>query len=377
VIGRNETGVVSVNLIASGHPWDGFLTGPENELAMAAAQTMATGQYDGISPLVIYGPSGVGKSRLLASLVTEWLQHQCGSTVAHLDAQAFAKVCSEAATRPGGVGWAALRGQFRSVDLFVLEDIEGLERVPWARGELVHTLDALTTNGAAVAVSAQSPPATWVPQHWPCRLVNRLQGGLAVRIAPPALASRRRYVLRCTRQHDVTLKAEAIEALAEAADGYRTLDGWILRLALEARLKWNERDGSPGLNVPEACQALPRCALDPHTVATILADETLLTKQRLTIHIVVRGVADWFGIRLSTLRGPGRQASVVAARQIAMHLARILPGLSFGAIGNYFGGRDRASVRYACKMAMVRLNADPDLAASIALLSQGWQKADF
>jgi chromosomal replication initiator protein len=374
VISRNDAEVVSVSSIASGHPWDGFLTGPENELAMAAAQALAAGKYDGVSPLVIYGPSGVGKSRLLAGLVAEWLQRQCSSTVAHLDAQAFTRACSEAAAKPRGIGWVAFRGQFRSVDLFVLEDIEGLERVPWARGELIHTLNALTTNGAAVAVSAQSPPSTWMPQSWPYRLVNCLLGGLAVRIAPPGLASRRRYVLRYARQHDVILKAEAVEELAKAADGYRTLDGWISRLALEARLKWNKGDRRVGINVLEAQQALPQCALDYHTVATILADETLLAKQLPTINIVVQGVADRLGIRLSALRGPGRQASVVVARQIAMHLARILIGLSFAAIGNYFGGRDRASVRHACRMATARLDADPALAASVALLSQYWQK---
>jgi chromosomal replication initiator protein len=375
MISRNDPEVVSVNSITSGHPWDGFLAGPENELAMAAAQAMAKGKYDGVSPLVIHGPSGVGKSRLLAGLVAEWLRHQGSSTVAHLDAQIFVRACFEAAAEPGGVGWAAFRDRFRSVDLFVLEDIKGLERVPWVRAELAHTLDALATNGAAVAVSAQSPPATWVPQSWPYRLVNRLTSGLAVRIGPPGLTSRRRYVLQYTRQHDVMLDAAAVEVLAEAADGYRTLDGWLSRLALETRLKWNEGDRRTGPNVPEAQHALPGCALDPHTVAIILADETLLAKQLLTMNIVVQGVADRLGIRLSTLRGPGRQASVVVARQIAMHLARILTGSSFAVIGNYFGGRDRASVRYACRMATVRLNANPALATSVALLSQGWQKA--
>ena len=164
MISRNDTEVVSVNSITTGHPWDGFLAGPENELAMATVQAMATGKYDGVSPLVIHGSSGVGKSRLLAGLVAEWLGRQCSSTVAHLDTHVFARACFEAAAEPGGVGWAAFRNRFRSVDLFVLEDIEGLERAPWARAELAHALDALTTNGAAVAVSAQSPPATWVPQ---------------------------------------------------------------------------------------------------------------------------------------------------------------------------------------------------------------------
>jgi hypothetical protein len=85
----------------------------------------------------------------------------------------------------------------------------------------------------------------------------------------------------------VVLDTAAVEALVEAADGYRTLAGWRSRLALEARLNWNEGDRRAGLNVPEARYALPQCALDPHTIATILADETLLTKQLPTTNMVV------------------------------------------------------------------------------------------
>src|SRR5438045_8793105 len=66
---------------ASPHPWDGCLTGPENELAMAAAQAMARGEHQGISPLVVHGPSGAGKSRLLAGLVAERVRRQPGSAV--------------------------------------------------------------------------------------------------------------------------------------------------------------------------------------------------------------------------------------------------------------------------------------------------------
>src|SRR5438034_3830798 len=72
------------------HPWDGYLTGAENELAMAAAQAMARGERQGISPLVVHGPSGVGKSRLMAGLVAERLRREPGSAIAHLNAEAFA-----------------------------------------------------------------------------------------------------------------------------------------------------------------------------------------------------------------------------------------------------------------------------------------------
>src|SRR3954470_14031616 len=82
---------------ASGvHPWDGFLVGPENALAQASVLALARGEV-GLSPLVVHGPAGAGKSRLLAGLVAEWLARRPGSAVAHLGAETFAALCIEAA----------------------------------------------------------------------------------------------------------------------------------------------------------------------------------------------------------------------------------------------------------------------------------------
>ena len=76
-----------------------------------------------------------------------------------------------------------------------------------------------------------------------------------------------------------------------------------------------------------------------------------------------------FGVRLGDLRGHrAARRSVVEARHLAMHLARLATGLSFAAIGAYFGGRDPATVRHACRAAAARLAADPALAAAVAVL---------
>jgi chromosomal replication initiator protein len=366
------------------HPWDGYMTGPENELAMAAAQALARGEREGISPLWVYGPSGVGKSRLLAGLVAERLRRHAGSAVAHLDAEAFAAACAEAAGAASGGGWSALRGRFRSVDLFVLEDLDGLERAPLACSELVHTLDALEDAGAGVAVSARAAPGASVRLGWPARLVARLLGGLAVRIAPPGLAGRRRYVLERARQDSLVLEAGAVETLAQAADGYRTLDGWIARIALEARLE-RKPEGRGGTGIQGARRdgqrppSHPRRspgALNLQAVEAILAEEAVLAAPLVTTDAIARAVASQFSVPLGVLRGKSRRASVVTARHLAMHLARAFTGSSFAAIGTYFGGRDAGTVRHACEAAALRLNSDPSLAAAAAALSQCWQKAD-
>jgi chromosomal replication initiator protein len=328
-------------------PWDGFLIGPENALAHAAALALARGE-PGLSPWVVHGPAGVGKSRLLEGLVAEWLLRRPEAPVAHLGAETFAALCAEAMAAPGG--WAELRGRFRGLDLLVLEDLHALERAPLALGELAHTLDALEEAGATVAASARVGPGQW--SGWPVRLVNRLVGGLAVRVDPPGAASRRRFLLERSRAKNLSLTAEAVDLLAEAADGYRTLDGWIARLALDARVHRRPVDGA--------------------LAGSLLAEDG--ARAAVTVDEVARAVAARFGVSARDLRSASRRRTLVEPRHLAIYLARELTGASFAALGAYFGARDPATVRHACRAAAGRLAADPALAAAASALGRRWRR---
>jgi chromosomal replication initiator protein len=240
----------------------------------------------------------------------------------------------------------------------VLDDLHALEGAPLALAELTHTLDALAEEGASVVVAARTRPGHW--RGWPRRLISRLMGGLAVQVEPPGLSSRRRYLLERARAGGVPLANEAVDALAEAADGYRTLDGWLVRLALSARVE--------------------RRTLDRALVAAFLADdgEAGLPLPSITIDQVARAVAARFGVSIRELCSPSRRHVVAEARHLAMHLARNSTGLSFAAIGTHFGGRDAATVRHACRATSTRLAADPAFAATANDLSRRWlrPKAD-
>lgn len=336
-------------------PWDDLIEGPENALALAGVRSLARGEREGISPLVLHGPSGVGKSRLLAGLVADRLRRRPGASAAHVDAETFAAACAVAARQDMGAGWAEFRARFRAVDLLVIEDLDGLLRAPLALEELIHTLDTLDERGAAVAVSTRTGPGQWAELGWPSRLVNRLQGGLAVRLDPPGVDARRRYLLQQAQARNVPLAADSVESLAQSADGYRTLDGWLARLVLGSRLD----------------PAVGGGRLDPTETAAILDDEPRLAAAPVTIDEVARAVAARFGVRLRELRGPSRRAAVAELRHLAMHLARLHTDASFAVIGQYFGKRDPATVRHACKAAAARLKADPALAAEVAAWFSG------
>jgi chromosomal replication initiator protein len=290
-------------------------------------------------------------------LVAERLRRRPGTAAAHVDAETFAAACAVAAIQGMGAGWAEFRARFRAVDLLVIEDLDGLLRAPLALEELIHTLDTLDERGAAVAVSTRTGPGQWAELGWPARLVNRLRGGLAVRIDPPGPDARRRYLLQQAQTRDVPLAADAVERLAQSADGYRTLDGWLIRLALGSRLDPATRGSRPSSGTHR---------LDPTETAAILDDETTLAASPVTIDEVARAVAARFGIRLRDLKGSSRRAAVAELRHLAMHLSRLHTDASFAVIGRYFGKRDPATVRHACKAAAERLKADPPLAAEVA-----------
>ena len=329
-------------------PWDGYLIGPENALAQAGILAMARGE--GISPLVVHGPAGVGKTRLLEGMVAERLVRRPGSAIAHLTAEAFAAACAGAASRSDG--WADVRARFRGVDLFVLDDLHFLERLPWTMIELGHTLDALEEAGADVAVTTKLPPGQW--EGWPARLVNRFVGGLSIRLDPPGLPSRRRYVLDRGKARGITLTADAVDLLAETAGGYRELDGWLARLALSSQVE--------------------KRSVDKSLVQLLLFDDAIELKP--SIDAIAKAVSARFKVPLKELRSSTQRQTVVEPRHLAMQIARELTGMSFAVIGAYFGGRDKKTVSHACEAAAARRNADPSLAAAAEAITRGFRQSD-
>lgn len=336
----------------AGDPWAGFLAGPENALAMAAAQALAGGRREGLSPLVVHGPAGVGKTRLLDALAGAWGQWQPVDRPAlRLDAESFAAACAAAGRRTGD--WAALRERFRRPGLFVLDDLDALRRSPMAVDELAFTLDELDAADAAVAVATRTPPGRWIELGLPARLANRLLGGLAVRIEPPGPDLRRRYVLDRSRVRGPALAAEAIDVLIAGVEGFRELDGALARLALEARLR------------PAAGREGP---LPAARVAAAIEGPDAPADSAWTVAAVAKAVAVRFRVPLRDLRSASRRAAVVEPRHLAIYLAREWTGTSYAALGAYFGRRDPATVRHACRMAAERLAASPELAAAVAAI---------
>ena len=107
-------------------------------------------------------------------------------------------------------------------------------------------------------------------------------------------------------------------------------------------------------------------AIDPARVKRLVAERETATAP--TLRDIARLTAKYFGLKLTDLKGPHRQRSLVAGRCVAMYLARELTACSLGEIGEFFGGRDHTTVLHAVRKIEDLSGSDNTLAQELELL---------
>ena len=81
--------------------------------------------------------------------------------------------------------------------------------------------------------------------------------------------------------------------------------------------------------------------------------------------LVLREVADHFGIEVRELLGKGRSRPVSSARHLAMYLLKISGNGTYAAVGRDFGVA-HTNVVYACEQAKKQIATHPDIATFVS-----------
>ena len=86
---------------------------------------------------------------------------------------------------------------------------------------------------------------------------------------------------------------------------------------------------------------------------------------------IIDGVAPFFGVAPTAIKGPNRNKDVSLARQVAMYLSReLLPELNMKTVGEAFDNRDHATIVYACQRVRGLMDVDAELKTMIAQLQK-------
>ena len=289
-----------------------FVIGGGNRLAVQAAREAAQ-QPGRFSPLLIYGPTGCGKSHLAGAIAHEVRSSGSRLRVLQVTAEQFTSQFLEALDRRGLPGF---RQKTRSVDVLVLDDVQFLSGKRATLEELLYTLDALQARGGQ-AVLTSEPPASDLQAASP-ELGARLASGLAVALDPPDCETRTGIVRVMAARMRIALEAEVVDLVAQRVVGSaRLLSGALNRLVAASMAA-----GKPvTLELAEA--ALGEFCRQ-HAPHVRLAD-------------IQRAVCDVFGVEAASLKSQRKCRAVAEPRMLAMWLARRYTRAALSEIGDFFG----------------------------------------
>lgn len=357
---------------------EAFIFGEENRQPRCVIDLVADapGVYN---PLVLFGPSGTGKSHLLLALAAEFTARDPQAKV----------VLLRAGDLPGDYAdednarLARLKAAHRSADLLILEDLQQLAGRPAAQQDALLLLDAVIDRGGQAAVSL--PFASLPLDDFAPRLVSRLAGGLAVPVRPPDLNSRLELLTRLAEQMQVPLANREIAHLAKARPGTALeLHGLLKTLAARHSALSHHtlthhtltHHTEPHALALGTHNALPVRIASPSTirpadVARLLAETA--PRGGVTLTKIASTVSRYFAVRIADLRGSSRHAGVVLARGAAIYLARELTRRSLSEVGRFFGGRDHTTALYNVRQVKARSKSDPAFARAVAELRERLQ----
>jgi chromosomal replication initiator protein len=315
--------------------WGDFLALPENLSALravrAVARSLTTGKRPRVTPLVLHGSPGTGKTHLTSALLRAVAR---GPEVVTARSVAVGDAARLGAGDDRSFGFADR--DFLTCDLLVLE---GAQHLPEKAADAVcDLLDRRAGRRRAVVVTAGAGPSELA--HLPQRLTSRLAAGLVVRTDPLSAASRRAVLKAAAAGKTIRLTDAALDWLAARTGGLRGLLGLLQ-------------------NIAQLAPAFPG-PLDRPDVERVVAETGQPTSAGGDLSAILKRVAAAFGVSERDVLGPGRTRNVMVPRQVAMYVARAVAGLSLPRIGAFFG-RDHTTVLHAVRKVAGDMQADAAL----------------
>ena len=297
-----------------------YVVGVGNRMAHAAA-AMAAEQPGAMSPLVIHGPSGVGKTHLLEGVCRRTRERVPRSATVMLSAEQFTTTFLE--SLHGRRGLPGFRRTLRAADLLVIDDIQFLIGKKATISELLHTLETLHRAGKQVVFGSDRDVESLAELG--ADLQARLRGGMCARILPPDEATRAGIVESLAARRGLTIPNDVVAFVA-------------------ARMTRNTRELAGAVNRLEATSHMLGIPVTLDMAGECLAELVRSSSRAVRLVDIERAVCTALGVDPGSLQSSCRVRRVNHPRMLAMFLARKHTPAALAEIGAYFGRRSHSTV---------------------------------
>ncbi len=308
------------------YTFDGFVIGPSNRFAHAAALSVGERPGESYNPLFIYGAAGLGKTHLLRAIEHYVNDVYPGLRVLYISTEQFLNEFVDAIKNSSNNDF---KRRYRQIDVLLVDDIQFIAGKDGLQEEFFHTFNELYGSGRQIVLSSDRPPDA-IPTLED-RLRSRFMMGLLTDIQPPDVETRMAILRKKADRDGYFIPNEVSEFIAtNITSNIRELEGALTKVTAYANLNR---------------QPMTR-DLAELTLRDFIADRQ---PRPITAAMILEATAEQFGFDLAELVGKSRRRPLVEARQIAMYVTRELTDLSFPLIAHEFGGRDHTTVMHACE----------------------------
>lgn len=295
-----------------------------NQMAYAAATAVAESPGKAYNPLFLYGGVGVGKTHLMQAIGHKLLAK--GKRMIYCMGEEFTNEIVDAIKTKTT---KAFKQKYRSTRVLLIDDIQFIAGKNTVQEEFFHTFNAVLTAGGQIVLTSDQPPQEI--SRLEERLRSRFEAGLIIDVPPPDFELRCAILLIKASQRGIELPMEAAQLIAGNINSVRALEGFLIRLSAEAKIK----------NKPIGIELIEK----------ILGKtkEKRETKKRVLPQEVINKVASYFNLKISQLKGKRRDKNIALPRQVLMYLLRNENELPLMEIGHLLGNRDHTTVLHGVK----------------------------
>ena len=278
-----------------------FLAGPENRLVEPAVRGVLDQRPAAYNPLVLYGPSGTGKSHLARGLAAAWQESLPRRAVSSIPRRSISPANWPTPSRPRRS--VDFRSRYRTASLLVFEDVGRLAEQAGGPGRVDPHVGRLLARRRASGRRRRPAPPAELRGLMP-GLQSRLSAGLAVPLSPPGPAARLAILRQLAASpRDRAGPSRSPRSLAEDSTA-RCRNCWGRWCSWMSRPAWTASRSTPRRSATIWPSARGRSSREVRDIAVL-------------------ATARHFSLELADLRGASRRRPVVAARDVAMYLARL------------------------------------------------------
>ena len=321
------------------YTFDRFVVGSTNKFAFTAAEKVADEPGGAYNPLFIYGQSGLGKTHLLHAIANRVRENHPAYRIMYIKSEDF--VNELISNLRHGNDMQGFRDKYRTVDLFLMDDVQFIAGKDSSEEELFHTFNTLYEQKKQIVFTSDRPPQEMLRLEQ--RLKTRFEQGLPTDIQPPDYETRMAILKNKSLQRGIVLPDPVLSYVAEnITSNVRQIEGVVNKIM--------------------AFQELMGAQVDVENTIRAVRDILRAKEDFLpSAETIIQEVARFYELDSDVLRGQSQNKEIATARNVAMYIIREMTQLSLAEIGQQFGGRHHSTVLNSINRVEKMMKDQPEL----------------